>query len=167
MLIGYIKTIIEKKPKLFKQKTNYSCGNAAVKNVFSLLGMNIPSDYELLKHLKTTPQKGTFKENIVMFFKNKNVDFSSVENLDKDIKKNKIILVQYQDFDYSLKKRQNHFGVIVGNNDKNYFIIDSFIPKIYNKNTVIKKIDKVKFTNSWLYNDGTKIVKKWGISFNA
>jgi ABC-type bacteriocin/lantibiotic exporter with double-glycine peptidase domain len=82
----------------FKQETNYTCGCASVRMVLSSLDMTIVDENLLIEELKTKPNSGTDKENIINYFKKFNLDViyennSNIEIIKELFKQNYVIIL--------------------------------------------------------------------------
>lgn len=96
----------------FRQTTEYSCGPAVLRMVFSFYGLDL-SEKELIKKLKTSKKTGTKNEMIVKVAESKGFDVyvnneSSVEEVASFVTKNIPVIVNLVGPD----DNEGHFVVI-------------------------------------------------------
>jgi uncharacterized protein YvpB len=97
------------------------------------------------------------------------------ENIEKVLKNNNIIVVEYQDYkaNRDIKEIVNaissHFAILIGYDENNYYLVDSLLPKKTKSKSAIKKIPKKIFLKNWKARayDENKIIKYWGLIINS
>lgn len=176
-LQGIIKTYINDVPDFQSQDENYSCGNALVQNVFRILKKPIPAEDSLKRIMKTKPESGTNPDEVINYLNKNNIHFQMYngENVEKVLKNNNIIVVEYQDYKANRDIKEiinaisSHFAILIGYDENNYYLVDSLLPKKTKSKSAIKKIPKKIFLKNWKARayDENKIIKYWGLIINS
>lgn len=124
----------------FYQKTGYTCAPAALRMVLSALELEIPSEEDIEKILKTDPETGTKYEDLLEAAKHYGVQsfhkqHGTIEILDSLIEEGYIILIGYH-------FHVPHAAIYLGSDEYHIYLHDPSIGPTH-------QMTKEKFMSDW------------------
>ena len=175
---GVINRIIREKLDLMEQDTNYTCGNSVIQNAFRILHKKIPSEADLAKAMQTNSKLGTAPAAIEKYLSSVGIPairFIPSQSLEEVLAGNNMVLVEYQDYQETqpvevIKEVQaSHYALAVGFDENCFYLVDSYLPKMEDTESKVKKVPKEKFLRDWKARsfDGSAVVKQYGLIIPA
>ena len=172
--VGVINRIEKHDVELLHQDNDYNCGPATIQNVLRIMGKEIPSEDDLARSMGTSKEKGTAPQSLERQLQDLGIPaihFLNVETLEQELRKNRIVIVEYQDYQEENPrkivqlKEASHYAIIIGYDSQFYYLADSYYPKVNGQKRAIKRIDKRKFHKDWIARsfDGKRLVKNYGL----
>ena len=158
--------------ELLEQDTDFTCGQATIQNIFRIMGKDIPAEMDLAKEMKANPKTGTSIQSLESVLLKCKVPVKKLQKgtlPERELSKNRMIIVLYQDYIEAYppkevkEKKASHFAVMVGYDEKNYYLVDSYYPTDAGAKHPIKTIPKKTFLKHWISNDAGRIVKNYGL----
>jgi predicted double-glycine peptidase len=146
--------------KIYKQKTNYTCGCATLQMVLDYFNMPVPSEEEMVCILDSKQEEGTSYDSLIDGAKILGLQCQFGENGDFD-KLNEYIADGWLPIIvYSLDVP--HFSVYLGHNGNHIRLADPFTGE--NQHYLLKKFVR----NQWKVDekDFKKIIQEYGLSFS-
>lgn len=146
--------------KIYKQKTNYTCGCASLQMVLEYFKMPVPTEDEMVSILGTKQEEGTSYESLINGAKSLGLQCEFGENgefntLNEYIKNGWLPIIAY-----SLDAP--HFSVYLGHNENHIRLADPFSGQ--NQHYLIKKFVR----NQWKVDekDFKKVISEMKLSFS-